>query len=302
MDWMSSSGSVAKGKSLSKRNSESKSDTFDIEDPDLPDWIDDAALTAGDYPYDQKMGRKDYEDTLLALQIELTKLQAHVLANDMRIAIVFEGRDSAGKGSCIKRFIAYINPRHARAVALPKPTEREQGQWYFQRYVVHLPSAGEMVLFDRSWYNRAGVERVMGFCTETQHADFLREAPQFEAMLVREGIHLFKFFLNIGRETQLKRFHERQHSPLKHWKISPIDIAALGKWDDYTAARDEMLRFTHTSTTPWIVVRANDKRRARINTLRVVLGAIDYDGKDTKIVGEPDSNIVLPGNIFAKSE
>jgi len=259
---------------VAKRKSETKRQSFDIDDPDLPDWIDDGALSSGDYPYDDKMDRDDYEETLLALQIELTKLQAHVLANNLRIAIVFEGRDSAGKGSCIKRFMAYINPRHARAVALPKPTEREQGQWYFQRYVEHLPSAGDMVLFDRSWYNRAGVERVMGFCTEGQHADFLREAPQFEAMLVREGIHLFKFFLNIGRETQLKRFHERRHSPLKHWKISPIDIAALDKWDEYTAARDEMLRFTHTPTTPWTVVRANDKRRARINTLRAVLGAI----------------------------
>lgn len=286
---------------MAKRNSKPKSDRFDIEDPSLPDWIEDGALVSDGFPYDDRLDRKEYEKELHALQIELTKLQTHVIAKEMRIAIVFEGRDSAGKGSCIKRFMAYINPRHARAVALPKPTERERGQWYFQRYVEHLPSAGEMVLFDRSWYNRAGVEKVMGFCSEAQHADFLREAPQFESMLVRENIHLFKFFLSIGRETQLKRFHERRHSPLKHWKISPMDIEAIGKWDDYTQARDEMLRFTHTPATPWHVVLANDKRRARLNTLRVVLGSVDYDGKDPAVVSTPDDRIIIPGDAFLQA-
>lgn len=269
---------------------------FDIDDPSLPDWVEEGALTADGYPYDKRMKRGAYEAELEALQIELAKLQVHALATGMRIVAVFEGRDSAGKGSCIKRFMEYINPRHAHAVALPKPTERERGQWYFQRYTAHLPSAGEIVLFDRSWYNRAGVERVMGFCTEEELADFLREAPQFETMLVREGIHFFKFFLTIGRETQLKRFHDRRHSPLKHWKISPIDLAALDMWDDYTEARDDMIRFTHTSTCPWTIIRANDKRRARLNALRVVLSQIDYDGKDESVVDTPDDKIVLSGD------
>lgn len=273
---------------------------FDLDDAHLPDWVKSAALTAGGYPYKKRMNRKAYEAELEALQIELAKLQVHALATGMRVVALFEGRDSAGKGSCIKRFMEYVNPRHAHAVALPKPSDRERGQWYFQRYAAHLPSPGEIVLFDRSWYNRAGVERVMGFCTEDELADFLREAPQFEAMLVRDGIHFFKFFLTIGRETQLKRFHDRRHSPLKHWKISPIDLAALDKWQDYTDARDEMIRFTHTTTCPWTVVHANDKRRARLNTMRVVLSQIDYDGKDEKVVGQPDPKIAIAGDEFLR--
>lgn len=272
--------------------------SFDIDNPDLPEWISDAALASDNYPYDKRLKRKRFDEELEALQIELAKLQVHALSTGIRIVALFEGRDSAGKGSCIKRFMAYINPRHARAVALPKPNERERGEWYFQRYASHLPSNGEIVLFDRSWYNRAGVERVMGFCSQDQLADFLREAPQFESMLVRDGVHFFKFFLSIGRETQLKRFHDRRHSPLKHWKISPIDMAALDKWDDYSRARDEMLRFTHTSSCPWTVVLANDKRRARLNTIRVVLSQIDYEGKDESVVGTPDAKIVMPGDTF----
>lgn len=285
-----------------KKPAPQKSRTFDIDNPVLPDWIRDAALTSDDYPYEKLMNRKAYEAELEALQIELAKLQVHALATGIRIVALFEGRDSAGKGSCIKRFMEFINPRHAHAIALPKPTERERGQWYFQRYTAHLPSAGEIALFDRSWYNRAGVERVMGFCTQDELADFLREAPQFETMLVREGIHFFKFFLTIGRETQLKRFHDRRHSPLKHWKISPIDLAALDKWEAYTEARDDMIRFTHTSTCPWTVVRANDKRRARINTLRVVLSQIDYNGKDERVVGVPDEKIVSSGDDLIDSD
>ena len=266
--------------------------SFDLDDPKLPKWIKEGALTADDFPYDEKLERKTYEAELEALQIELGKLQADTLKTGRRIVVLFEGRDSAGKGSCIKRFMEHLNPRHARVVALPKPNDRERGEWYFQRYVKHLPTSGEIVLFDRSWYNRAGVERVMGFCSEDQLADFLREAPQFESLLVRDGVRFFKFFLTIGRETQLKRFHDRRHSPLRSWKFSPMDQAALAKFDEYTGARDEMFRFTHTTTCPWTVVRANDKRRAQLNTWRNVFSAIDYAGKDPEQVGEVDPLIV----------
>jgi polyphosphate kinase 2 len=266
--------------------------SFDLDDPQLPTWIKERALTADDFPYDEKLKRKTYEAELELLQIELGKLQADTLKTGRRIVVLFEGRDSAGKGSCIKRFMEHLNPRHARVVALPKPNDRERGEWYFQRYVKHLPTSGEIVLFDRSWYNRAGVERVMGFCSEDELADFLREAPQFESLLVRDDVRFFKFFLTIGRETQLKRFHDRRHSPLRSWKFSPMDQAALAKFDEYTDARDEMFRFTHTTTCPWTVIRANDKRRARLNTLRHVLSEIDYAGKDPKQVGEVDPLIV----------
>ena len=266
--------------------------SFDLDDPKLPKWIKEGALTADDFPYDEKLERKTYEAELEALQIELGKLQADTLKTGRRIVVLFEGRDSAGKGSCIKRFMEHLNLRHARVVALPKPNDRERGEWYFQRYVKHLPTSGEIVLFDRSWYNRAGVERVMGFCSADQLADFLREAPQFESLLVHDGVRFFKFFLTIGRETQLKRFHDRRHSPLRSWKFSPMDQAALAKFDEYTGARDEMFRFTHTTTCPWTVVRANDKRRAQLNTWRNVLSAIDYAGKDPEQVGEVDPLIV----------
>ena len=271
---------------------------FDIEVPELPDWIGDNALTGGGYPYEKRLKRKAYEAELERLQVELVKLQSHIRDNNLRLVALFEGRDSAGKGGCIKRFMEHINHRHARAVALSKPSDAERAQWYFQRYVSHLPTAGDMVLFDRSWYNRAGVERVMGFCSEDQLADFLREAPQFESMLVRDGIIFFKFFLTIARETQLKRFHDRRHSPLKRWKLSDMDIAAIDKWDDYTQARVEMFRFTHTTTCPWTVVRANDQRRARLEAIRVVLAAIDYKGKNGDVVGQPDPLIVGTGDDF----
>ncbi len=271
---------------------------FDINDEELPARIADNALTGGGYPYSRRMKRRNYEERLKALQIELVKLQRHVRRRGMRIVALFEGRDSAGKGGCIKRFMEHLNPRHARAVALAKPTEAERGQWYFQRYTTHLPTAGDIVLFDRSWYNRAGVERVMGFCNSEQLANFLREAPQFESMLVRDEILLFKFFLTIARETQLKRFHERRHSPLKQWKLSEVDLAAVDKWDDYTKAQHEMFRFTHTSTCPWTVIRANDQRRARVAAIQVVLSAIDYDGKDAGAVGEPDPKLVGSSDAF----
>jgi len=280
-------------------DSHGKKRIFNLNDPELPDWVDDNALTAGGYPFEKKLKRGKYDEQLEALQIELSKLQAHVQASGMRIVALFEGRDTAGKGSSIKRFMEHMNPRHARAVALAKPTEVERGQWYFQRYVSHMPTSGDIVLFDRSWYNRAGVERVMGFCDEPQLAAFLREAPQFESMLVREGILLFKFFLTIGRETQLKRFHKRRHSPLKQWKLTDMDLASIDKWDAYTEAMEEMFHFTHTATCPWTIVRANDQRRARLEALRVVLSAIDYPEKCADIACAPDPEIVRPGDELA---
>lgn len=270
---------------------------FDVHDPLLPTAVKDAALSSGGFPYEKRLKRKHYEKRLGELQHELVKLQSDVLKSGKRVVALYEGRDSAGKGGCISRTLAYMNPRHARAVALTKPTESEQGQWYFQRYVQHLPTKGDIVLFDRSWYNRAGVERVMGFCTEAQLANFLREVPDFEALLVRDGIHFFKFFLTIGREMQLKRFHDRRHNPLKQWKLSPIDIKAISKWDDYTKARDDMFRFTHTATSPWTVIHANDKRRARLESIKSILTAIDYEGKDTDAIGELDPKIVSNGPL-----
>jgi polyphosphate kinase 2 len=268
---------------------------FDVDDPKLPKAIEEAALASGGYPYDRKLERKAFEAELQALQIELLKLQAHVIKTRERLVVIFEGRDAAGKGTCIGRFREHLNPRQARVVALARPTESERGQWYFQRYVAHLPTAGEIVLFDRSWYNRAGVERVMGFCTSDQLADFLREAPELEGMLVREGIRVFKVFLEIGREMQLRRFHERRHDPLKRWKITDIDLAAMARWDDYTRAKEEMFRFTHTAVTPWTVILANDQRRARLEAIRLVLCAMDYAGKDGRVVGAPDARIVGSG-------
>jgi polyphosphate kinase 2 len=271
---------------------------FDLDDPELPDAIDKTALGSGGYPYDERLKRKPYERELGRLQSELLKLQDHVRVKGERIVVLFEGRDAAGKGGTIARFLEHMNTRHARSVALNKPSEIERGQWYFQRYIAHLPTAGDIVLFDRSWYNRAGVERVMGFSSQDEVANFLRDAPDFEELLVRGGIRLFKFYLTLGREMQLVRFHERRHDPLKRWKLSPIDLAAIAKWDDYTRAQAEMFRFTHTPTCTWTVVRANDQRRARLESIRAVLSALDYDGKDRKAVGKPDPLIVSSGPAF----
>ncbi len=271
---------------------------FDIDDPILPDWVDKAAFKSGGYPYDKSLKNEVYETELTALQIELVKLQAHVMAKGLKLALVFEGRDAAGKGGAIFAFRQYLNPRHARDVALPKPSETEAGQWYFQRYVAELPTAGEIVTFDRSWYNRAGVEPVMGFCTAEQHRAFLADVPRFEGLLVESGLILFKFWLDIGRETQMKRFHERRHNPLKIWKLSSIDYAALDKWDDYTRARDQMLAACHAEGAPWTIVLANDKRRARLAVIRKVLTSIDYAGRDLSIIGEEDPRIVGSGPKF----
>jgi polyphosphate kinase len=249
-------------------------------------------------PSGQRFPKKVYERELIRLQGELVRLQEWIRAEGARLVIVFEGRDAAGKGSTIKRVTQYLNPRVARIAALPAPTERERGQWYFQRYIAHLPTAGDIVFFDRSWYNRAGVERVMGFCSADEVANFLRDVPDFEELLVRDGVRLFKFYLTLGREMQLARFHERRHDPLKRWKLSPIDLAAIAKWDDYTRAQVEMFRYTHTASCPWTVVRANDQRRARLEAIRAVLCALDYKGKDRKLVANPDPLIVGAGPEF----
>lgn len=275
-----------------------KKRVFDIDNPKLPDWVEDEAFASENYPYDKKLDRGDYNDRIEALQIELVKVQAWLQATDERVIVVFEGRDAAGKGGSIAATRAYMNPRTARIVALPKPTEKERGQWYYQRYVDHFPTSGEIVLFDRSWYNRAGVEPVMGFCSQEQHERFLIETPHFEHMPVRAGIHVFKFWLNIGREMQLKRFHDRRHNPLKVWKLSPMDLASLNKWGDYTQKRDMMLRRTHTDHAPWAVVRANDKRRARINLIRHLLHTLPYDGKDKRAIGDIDNKILGFGPNF----
>lgn len=273
---------------------------FDIDDPVLPDWIEDVSLASGGYPYDDKMDKDKYEKQLEQLQIELVKVQFWLKATGKRLMALFEGRDAAGKGGTIFSIHAYLNPRSARVVALNKPTETEAGQWYFQRYVAHFPTAGEIVLFDRSWYNRAGVEPVMGFCTPQQYEDFLKAVPRFEDTIHDEGIIFFKFWLDIGREMQLKRFHDRRHDPLKIWKLSPMDIAALDKWHDYTKKRDIMLEKTHTQETPWTILLANDKRRARLNVIRHMLLALDYEGKDKSAIGEIDHKILGQGPKFLK--
>jgi polyphosphate kinase 2 len=266
--------------------------SFDLEDPVLPKWVAERALESGGFPYDDTIKDKEFRKELEVLQIELVKLQRHINDSGARLVAAFEGRDAAGKGGVILAMRQNMNPRTARIAALPKPTEKEQGQWYFQRYAEQMPTAGELVLFDRSWYNRAGVEPVMGFCTAEQASGFLKQAPEFEGMLVQAGIVLFKFWLNIGREMQLKRFHERRHNPLKIWKLSPIDYAALFKWEEYTAARDAMLAATHKPATPWTIVLANDKRRARLNVIRHVLRSCDYPGKKDKAIGELDPRII----------
>ncbi|GLQ53193.1 polyphosphate kinase 2 [Devosia nitrariae] len=271
---------------------------FDIENPELPKDIKKAAMTSGGYPYEEKLDADRYKKEMHKLQKQLVLLQAHVARTDERIAIVFEGRDAAGKGGTIKRYLEHLNPRYNLSAALPKPNSREATQWYFQRYVDWLPAGGEQVLFDRSWYNRAGVEPVMGFCTREQTEHFLEEAPFFEGRLTKDGIRLFKFWLSIGREMQLKRFHDRRHDPLKTWKLSPVDLEALDKWEAYSAARDEMLRRTDSAHAPWTVLLTNDKKRGRLNMIRRVLSQIDYAGRDEAAIGEIDRSIVMTAPQF----
>ncbi len=251
----------------------------------------------GGYPYKYKMLRRDYEEQKFVLQTELLKLQAWVKESHQRVIILFEGRDAAGKGGAIKRFMEHLNPRGARVVALEKPSEVERGQWYFQRYVQHLPTAGEIVLFDRSWYNRAGVERVMGFCTQAEYEEFLRQAPEFERNLARSGIHLIKFWFSVSQEEQRRRFKEREAHPLKQWKLSPVDLASLDKWQAYTRAKEAMFFHTDTADSPWTVVKSDDKKRARLNAMRYVLHSLPYTGKDVDRIGSVDDLLVGRANI-----
>ncbi|RFA12855.1 polyphosphate kinase 2 [Subtercola boreus] len=255
------------------------------------------------YPYDERMDRDEYEARKRLLQIELLKLQNWIKAEGRRLVIVFEGRDAAGKGGTIKRFTEHLNPRGARTVALEKPSEREQTQWYFQRYVKHLPAAGEMVLFDRSWYNRAGVERVMGFCTDAQYEEFMRQAPAFERMLVGDGVDLVKFWFSVSADEQRTRFAIRQVDPVRQWKLSPMDIASLDKWGTYTEAKEAMFERTDTADAPWTVVKSNDKKRARLEAMRHVLNLFDYANKDVELVGAPDAKIVGPASeVYERGE
>lgn len=246
----------------------------------------------GSYPYKKKIPVLDYEREKHELQIELLKMQGWVKDTKQRIVILFEGRDAAGKGGTIKRFMEHLNPRGAHVVALEKPNARERNQWYFQRYIEHLPSKGEIIMFDRSWYNRAGVEKVMGFCSDQEYLEFLRQAPQLERMLVNDGIKLFKYWFSSSRVEQFRRFKSRQNDPLKQWKLSPVDMASLERWDDYSAAKEAMMFHTDTKDSPWTVVRSDDKKRGRINCIRHFLNGLDYPDKDTDVVYAPDPLIV----------
>ena len=246
----------------------------------------------GRYPYARPMGRRDYEAQKAQLQAELLKVQIWAQETGQKFVILMEGRDAAGKGGTIKRFMEHLNPRYARVVALTKPSDAERGQWFFQRYIQHLPTTGEIVFFDRSWYNRAGVERVMGFCSPSEYLEFMREAPELERMLVRSGIRLYKYWFSVTQEEQRRRFAARETDPLKMWKLSPIDKASLDKWDDYTEAKEAMFFYTDTADAPWVIVKSNDKKRARLNCMRHFLSTIDYPGKDVAVVGQIDPLIV----------
>ena len=255
------------------------------------DWRD------GGYPYKNLMTRKSYEKNKYLLQVELLKLQAWVKETRQRVVILFEGRDAAGKGGTIKRFMEHLNPRGATVVALEKPSEVERGQWYFQRYIQHLPTEGEIVMFDRSWYNRAGVERVMGFCSNDEYNEFMRQVPEFERNLVRSGIHVIKFWFSVSRQEQRRRFKEREAHPLKQWKLSPIDMASLDKWDDYTKAKEAMFFYTDTADAPWTVIKSDCKKRARLNAMRYVLHKLPYTNKNLEHIGPLDPLLVGRAHI-----
>ncbi|GAA1470445.1 polyphosphate kinase 2 [Microbacterium thalassium] len=265
-------------------------------DPDLIDPRGNPVYTWQEgYPYDERMSRDEYEFEKYKLQVELLKFQYWLEDTGRRAIILFEGRDAAGKGGTIKRFTEHMNPRSARVVALTKPSDRERGQWYFQRYIQHFPSLGEIVMFDRSWYNRAGVERVMGFCTDEEYETFMDQAPAFERMLVDSGIHVTKFWFSVSRTEQRTRFAIRQLDPVRRWKLSPMDIASLDKWEAYTEAKEEMFRRTDKKDAPWIIVRSNDKKRARLNAMRYFLTQFDYEGRDDEVIGTPDPLLVMRG-------
>jgi len=250
------------------------------------------AFETGTYPYHSKMGVREYEATKAKLQAELLKVQLWAGETGQKFVLLFEGRDAAGKGGTIKRFMEHLNPREARVVALNKPTEDERGQWFFQRYIAQLPTAGEMVFYDRSWYNRAGVERVMGFCTPNEYLEFMRQTPDYERMLVRSGIRLFKYWFSVTREEQKRRFDSRKDDPLKRWKLSPVDLASLSKWDEYTEAKEAMFFYTDTADAPWTIIKSNDKKRARINCMLHFLNSLDYPDKDLDVATTPDPLIV----------
>ena len=250
------------------------------------------AFESGKYPYGRKIARSKYEKEKAQLQAELLKVQLWARETGERFILLFEGRDAAGKGGTIKRFTEHLNPRSARVVALEKPSDVERGQWFFQRYISHLPTSGEMVLFDRSWYNRAGVERVMGFCQPNDYLEFMRQTPEFERMLVRSGIRLYKFWFSVTQAEQRRRFNARETDPLKQWKLSPIDLASLEMWDDYTEAKEAMFFYTDTADAPWTVIKSDDKKRARLNCMRYFLSTLDYPGKDYRIAQPPDPLIV----------
>jgi polyphosphate kinase len=275
--------------------------SFDIEAEKLPKAVAEAAMRSGDFPYDDKLHEDAYDEALHALQVELLKLQSWLKEAKKRLIVVVEGRDGAGKGGAIQRVTEHLNPRSCRVVALSKPSEIEAGQWYFQRYVAHLPTLGEIVLFDRSWYNRAGVERVFGFATPEQVERFLREAAHFEQMLVGEDTVVVKLFLTIGREMQMKRLHKRWHDPLKRWKLSPLDFEAIDRWDQYSVAFEEGLKRSDHAAAPWTIIRANCKLRARLEVIRRLLGAFDYAGRDGKAIGAADPQIVLGATEFLKA-
>ncbi len=257
----------------------------------------------GGYPYKNLMSRKSYEKNKYQLQVELLKLQAWVKESRQRVVILFEGRDAAGKGGTIKRFMEHLNPRGAKVVALEKPSEVESGQWYFQRYIQHLPTEGEIVMFDRSWYNRAGVERVMGFCNNDEYNEFMRQVPEFERNLVRSGIHLIKFWFSVSRKEQRRRFEEREAHPLKQWKLSPIDLASLDKWDAYTKAKEAMFFYTDTADAPWTVLKSDCKKRARLNAMRYVLHKLPYTNKNLEYIGPMDPLLVGRAHVvYEKGE
>lgn len=266
------------------------------EDPDLVDPMGRAVNTwEQDYPYDERMSNEEYQEEKYKLQIELLKLQYWGQDHDLRHIVVFEGRDAAGKGGTIKRFTEHLNPRYARVVALTKPNDRERGQWYFQRYIQHFPTFGEIVLFDRSWYNRAGVERVMDFCSDEDYETFMGQAPVFEKMIVDSGIHLTKFWFSVTQREQRTRFAIRQIDPVRRWKLSPMDLESLDKWEAYTDAKEQMFLRTDTDYAPWITIKSNDKKRARINAIRYFLNQFEYEGRDNSVVFEPDPLIVRRG-------
>ncbi|MEL6510081.1 MAG: polyphosphate kinase 2 [Pseudomonadota bacterium] len=261
------------------------------------------AFENGIYPYDTKLSRRSYEVQKAKLQAELLKVQLWAQETGQKFVLLFEGRDAAGKGGTIKRFTEHLNPRAARVVALNKPTDAERGQWYFQRYVDHLPTSGEMVLYDRSWYNRAGVERVMGFCEPNEYLEFMRQTPELERMLVNSGIRMYKYWFSVTRGEQKLRFDSRAEDPLKQWKLSPIDKASLGKWDDYTEAKEAMFFYTDTADAPWTIIKSNDKKRARLNCMLHFLNSLEYPGKDLKVVRDPDPLIVgRAGQVIHKAD